>query len=80
MDELADSRLAPPGRESGIELADMVLGPAQLDAGENVDDRAAGLLVEYTDMRAGSPSTCTPCRWAGDVPLGRALADVPVRN
>ncbi|MDT0615015.1 hypothetical protein [Streptomyces lancefieldiae] len=46
MDELADSRLAPSGRESGIELADMVLGPAQLDAGENVDDRAAGLLVE----------------------------------
>ncbi|MGH3802998.1 MAG: hypothetical protein ACRDTD_23280, partial [Pseudonocardiaceae bacterium] len=41
VDELADGGFAAPGGEGVIELADIVLGPARLDAGEDVDGAVA---------------------------------------
>ncbi|MFD9458174.1 hypothetical protein ACFWBC_34475 [Streptomyces sp. NPDC059985] len=52
MDELKDCRLAPPGGEGGVELADVVLGPRGLNAGEDVDGPAvddADLLLHLTE-------------------------------
>ncbi|GGR10240.1 hypothetical protein GCM10010195_75250 [Kitasatospora griseola] len=41
--EVAHGRFPAPGAESGIELADVVQGPARLDAGEDVDGLPAGI-------------------------------------
>ncbi|GAB2470930.1 hypothetical protein GCM10027162_77890 [Streptomyces incanus] len=41
MDELADGLLATPEGQDRVELADVLLGPAGLDAGEEVDGPVA---------------------------------------
>ncbi|MCI4040017.1 hypothetical protein [Streptomyces sp. TRM75563] len=58
MDELADGRVAAPGGEDDVELADEVLGPGGLNSGEHVNGPVpqGETLVEVAGLKVAVAS------------------------